>query len=60
MLRSQLEMSSIDSLVQFIQQPKQLQFIFQPKPPFPAYQTIINTPPQNLIQHLGFKIKYMP
>jgi hypothetical protein len=59
-LRTQLEMSSIDNLAQFIQQPTQLQFIFQPAPPFPAYQTIINTPLQNLIQHLGFKIKYIP
>lgn len=59
-LRTQIEMSSIDSLTQFIQQPTQLQFIFQPAPPFPAYQTIVNTPLQNLIQHLGFKIKYIP
>ncbi|WP_353569982.1 hypothetical protein [Candidatus Albibeggiatoa sp. nov. BB20] len=57
-LRTQLEISSIDNLAQFIQQPKQLQLIFQPKHPLPTYQTIINTPPQNLTQHLGFKIKY--
>ncbi|MCV6638194.1 hypothetical protein [Candidatus Albibeggiatoa sp. nov. NOAA] len=59
-LRTELETNSIENLAQFIQQPKQLQLILQPEPPFPTYQTVINTHPLHLVQQLGFKINYLP
>lgn len=56
-LRTQLSVSSIDALDQFIQQPKTLQFSFLPTTPYPSYQTVLNTPPQQIVKSLGFEIK---
>ena len=56
-LRTQLPVSSLDKLDSFIQNPQTLQLALQPAMPYPTYQTVLNTPPQQLIKRLGFEIK---